>query len=177
MQAATTQLFMRKAGRKLHRYGPFSSLPSKFFEGLNWREKFESFYRFAPPVGGSLLSMKMKMAFSGPSLMRLRMMYTNCPMVKSEGTRYLHQDGQHQARGAHRSCVRFYQRALHHHRQHPGHSLSDSDCAASACVVHRRSFAAAPHSTTQYSHATPARLAKPPISHPSGFLHILWRSS
>lgn len=33
---------------------------------------------------------KMKMAFSGLSLMRLRMTYTNCPTVRSEGTRYLY---------------------------------------------------------------------------------------
>jgi hypothetical protein len=40
------------------------------------------------PVGGSTLLMKMKMAFSGLSLMRLRMTYTNCPTVRSAGTRY-----------------------------------------------------------------------------------------
>mmetsp|Transcript_46592 Transcript_46592/g.101467 ORF Transcript_46592/g.101467 Transcript_46592/m.101467 type:complete len:227 (+) Transcript_46592:646-1326(+) len=38
--------------------------------------------------GGSLLSIKMKMARSGLSLMRFRMTYTNCPTVKSAGTRY-----------------------------------------------------------------------------------------
>ena len=32
---------------------------------------------------------KMKMAFSGLSLMRFRMTYTNWPTDKSEGTRYL----------------------------------------------------------------------------------------
>ena len=41
------------------------------------------------PVGGSTPAVKMKMAFSGDSLMRFRMTYTNCPTVKSEGTRYL----------------------------------------------------------------------------------------
>ena len=41
------------------------------------------------PVGGRALLVKMKMAFSGDSLMRFRMTYTNCPTVKSDGTRYL----------------------------------------------------------------------------------------
>lgn len=39
-------------------------------------------------VGGSTSSTKMKMAFSGESLMRLRMTYTNWPTVRSAGTRY-----------------------------------------------------------------------------------------
>ncbi len=42
------------------------------------------------PVGGSTCRTKMKIAFSGDSLMRLRMTYTNWPTVKSAGTRYLH---------------------------------------------------------------------------------------
>lgn len=41
------------------------------------------------PVGGSTLSTKMKMAFSALSLILLRMTYTNCPTVRSAGTRYL----------------------------------------------------------------------------------------
>jgi hypothetical protein len=39
-------------------------------------------------VGGRTSSTKMKMAFSGESLIRLRMTYTNCPTVRSAGTRY-----------------------------------------------------------------------------------------
>jgi hypothetical protein len=35
------------------------------------------------------LFVKMKIAFSGESLMRLRMTYTNWPTVRSDGTRYL----------------------------------------------------------------------------------------
>jgi hypothetical protein len=32
---------------------------------------------------------KIKIAFSGDNLIRLRITYTNCPTVKSAGTRYL----------------------------------------------------------------------------------------
>jgi hypothetical protein len=39
-------------------------------------------------VGGRTSSTKMKMAFSGDSLMRLRITYTNWPTVRSAGTRY-----------------------------------------------------------------------------------------
>ena len=39
-------------------------------------------------VGGKTSSTKMKMAFSGDNLMRLRMTYTNWPTVRSAGTRY-----------------------------------------------------------------------------------------
>lgn len=41
------------------------------------------------PVGGSTdLSTNTKIAFSGVSLMRRRITYTNCPTVRSPGTRY-----------------------------------------------------------------------------------------
>lgn len=39
-------------------------------------------------VGGSVLFTKMKIAFSALNLMRFRMTYTNCPTVRSAGTRY-----------------------------------------------------------------------------------------
>jgi hypothetical protein len=42
------------------------------------------------PVGGKMFLTKMKMAFSGLSLILFRTTYTNCPTVKSAGTRYLH---------------------------------------------------------------------------------------
>ena len=45
------------------------------------------------PVGGSTFFTKMKMAFSGLSRIRLRITYTNCPTVRSAGTRYLHARG------------------------------------------------------------------------------------
>ena len=41
------------------------------------------------PVGGSTFFTNMKMAFSGLTLILLRMTYTNCPTVRSAGTRYL----------------------------------------------------------------------------------------
>jgi len=41
------------------------------------------------PVGGKMFFTKMKMAFSGLSLILFRTTYTNCPTVKSAGTRYL----------------------------------------------------------------------------------------
>lgn len=41
------------------------------------------------PVGGRTLRTNMKMAFSGLTLMRFRMTYTNWPTVRSAGTRYL----------------------------------------------------------------------------------------
>jgi len=44
----------------------------------------------AAPVGGSTLFTKIKIAFSGESLIRFLITYTNCPTVKSAGTRYLH---------------------------------------------------------------------------------------
>ena len=40
------------------------------------------------PVGGRMLLTKMKMAFSGLSLILFLMTYTNCPAVRSPGTRY-----------------------------------------------------------------------------------------
>lgn len=43
------------------------------------------------PVGGRTLSTNMKIAFSALNLILLRMTYTNCPTVKSAGTRYLQQ--------------------------------------------------------------------------------------
>lgn len=42
------------------------------------------------PVGGSTFLTNRKMAFSGLTLIRLRITYTNCPTVRSAGTRYLH---------------------------------------------------------------------------------------
>lgn len=39
-------------------------------------------------VGGNTSSTKMKMAFSGDSLILLRITYTNWPTVRSAGTRY-----------------------------------------------------------------------------------------
>ena len=42
------------------------------------------------PIGGNVLRTKMKIAFSGGSAMRLRITYTNCPTLRSAGTRYLH---------------------------------------------------------------------------------------
>ena len=41
------------------------------------------------PVGGSTFFTNMNTACSGATLMRLRMTYTNCPTVRSAGTRYL----------------------------------------------------------------------------------------
>lgn len=41
------------------------------------------------PVGGRVLLTKIKMAFSGSSLIRFRITYTNWPTVKSAGTKYL----------------------------------------------------------------------------------------
>lgn len=41
------------------------------------------------PVGGSMLSTNMKIAFSALSLILFRITYTNWPTVKSAGTRYL----------------------------------------------------------------------------------------
>lgn len=41
------------------------------------------------PVGGRTLSTNMKMAFSALSLILFRITYTNCPTVRSAGTRYL----------------------------------------------------------------------------------------
>jgi hypothetical protein len=45
---------------------------------------------FSIPVGGSVLFTKMKIAFSALSLIRFRTTYTNCPTVRSAGTRYLY---------------------------------------------------------------------------------------
>jgi len=41
---------------------------------------------------------KMKMAFSGESLIRFLITYTNCPTVKSAGTRYLRPTRQKEVR-------------------------------------------------------------------------------
>lgn len=41
------------------------------------------------PVGGKMFFTKMKIAFSGLSLILFLTTYTNCPTVKSAGTRYL----------------------------------------------------------------------------------------
>ena len=41
----------------------------------------------------------MKIAFSGESLIRFLITYTNCPTVKSAGTRYLHSKRQETVRG------------------------------------------------------------------------------
>jgi hypothetical protein len=41
------------------------------------------------PAGGRTLSTNMKIAFSALNLILLRMTYTNCPTVRSAGTRYL----------------------------------------------------------------------------------------
>jgi hypothetical protein len=41
------------------------------------------------PVGGRVFFTKMKIAFSALSLIRFRTTYTNCPTVRSAGTRYL----------------------------------------------------------------------------------------
>lgn len=41
------------------------------------------------PVGGRVFLMKTNIAFSAPSLILFRTTYTNCPIVKSAGTRYL----------------------------------------------------------------------------------------
>ncbi len=56
-----------------------------YSEGLQGMAK-----NICPPVGGSTFLTNMKMAFSGLTLIRFRMTYTNWPMVSSEGTRYLH---------------------------------------------------------------------------------------
>uniref|UniRef100_A0A0A9F383 Atg8e n=1 Tax=Arundo donax TaxID=35708 RepID=A0A0A9F383_ARUDO len=42
----------------------------------------------------------MKIAFSALSLIRLRTTYTNCPTVRSAGTRYLHSYGHQKLRRA-----------------------------------------------------------------------------
>jgi NADH pyrophosphatase NudC (nudix superfamily) len=42
------------------------------------------------PVGGRVSFTKMKIAFSALSLIRFLTTYTNCPTVRSAGTRYLH---------------------------------------------------------------------------------------
>lgn len=44
---------------------------------------------FSLPVGGRMFATKTNMAFSALSLILLRTTYTNCPTVKSAGTRYL----------------------------------------------------------------------------------------
>lgn len=53
-------------------------------------EKKTTIETFISPVGGKIFLTKMKIAFSGPSLILFRTTYTNWPTVRSAGTRYLH---------------------------------------------------------------------------------------
>jgi hypothetical protein len=48
-----------------------------------------SLYLFSRPVGGRVFFTKMKIAFSALSLILFLTTYTNCPTVRSAGTRYL----------------------------------------------------------------------------------------
>ena len=41
------------------------------------------------PVGGNTFCTNMKIAFSGLTLILFLITYTNCPTVRSDGTRYL----------------------------------------------------------------------------------------
>jgi hypothetical protein len=57
-------------------------------------------YLFSRPVGGRVFFTKMKIAFSTLTLILFLTTYTNCPTVRSAGTRYLQSDEHQKIRTA-----------------------------------------------------------------------------